>query len=187
MSDVTKLTKKAEIELVEAAANLFTPTKEMKQVKASFYTIYGMAPLCSAADIDLRYALELTGEQKLAKWWQDERFVAWFKNRNVFQQKLEFLAERSVDIMHDLLELGYDKGLDADTALAIKAKTMGNKIKLMELLFKATAKIPEASKTDTNNEDKAKILVEAMLARMTKEERLSLAKKVDDNEQPNNS
>lgn len=93
------------VEIIGLAADELTyiPTPEQRKAKSAFWTRFHENPLCEPADISLSLALQLAGDGRLSRWWSDPGFSEWFRNADEFRQRLEYLANLSLDTLEYVL------------------------------------------------------------------------------------
>lgn len=110
---------------------IHSPTREQKQLKAAFWTIWADNPIASPDRISLMDVQQLTGSNEIARWWLQAEFRSWFLNQNEFRQKLEYLAHRSLDVAEEILE--------AD----LTDKNMNAKVQAIKLIAELSNKVPQ--------------------------------------------
>lgn len=93
------------IEILEIAANEMTylPTPEQRKAKSAFWARFNENPICEPQDISLSIALRFVADGRLSKWWPQDGFKEWFRNRDEFRQRLEYLANLGLDRLEAIL------------------------------------------------------------------------------------
>lgn len=95
----------AAIEILELAANELTylPTPEQRKAKSAFWARFNENPMCEPEDISLSIATRFAGDGRLSRWWSQDGFKEWFRNRDEFRQRLEYLVNLSLDRLESIL------------------------------------------------------------------------------------
>jgi len=88
-------------EIIEATT--FVPTEVQAKVKAKMLGLVMDNPIYSLEDLTLDGAIDLTKDKRLEKWWNLDGFQDWFKNKNEFKQKNEYLISLAQDAMERIL------------------------------------------------------------------------------------
>lgn len=81
----------------------YLPTPEQRKAKSGFWAKWQENPLCDPADISLALALRFGGDTRLSRWWGQEGFADWFRNADEFRQRIEYLANLSLDSLEFVL------------------------------------------------------------------------------------
>lgn len=111
------------VEILEFVASELTylPTPEQRKAKAAFWARFSDNPLCEPEDISLPLAIQLTGDGRLTRWWGADGFSPWFRNRDEFRQRMEYLSHLALDQLESVLaaDIG-EKGMAAAKISAAK-------------------------------------------------------------------
>lgn len=120
-----------EISQILDAELMHCPTKDQKQLKAAFWTLWADNPFVSPERITLADVKQVTQSNEVGRWWGDEQFRSWFLNQNEFRQKLEYLAHRALDVAEEILETD------------ITDKNMNAKVQMIKLIAELANKVPQ--------------------------------------------
>lgn len=92
-------------ETLETIADELTylPTPEQRKAKSAFYARFNDNPICDPEDISLSIAQQFCPDYRLPKWWKLEGFPAWFRNKDEFRQRMEYLAQLALDSLESIL------------------------------------------------------------------------------------
>lgn len=87
------------VEVLEHVASELTylPTPEQRKVKSAFWTRFNENPICEPADITLTTVLKFIDDHRVPRWWPDQSFQQWFRNKDEFRQRMEYLAQLALD------------------------------------------------------------------------------------------
>lgn len=93
------------IEVLDYVASelTFLPSYEQRKAKSAFWARFNENPMCEPADISLAMASRFTGDNRVSKWWNQDGFRDWFINRDEFRQRLEHLANLTLDMFEEIL------------------------------------------------------------------------------------
>jgi len=127
---------------------LFSPSTEQQKVKAAFYADFNDAPICDTSDITASIAIQVTGDHRLRGWWSLPGFQEWFRNSNEFRQRIEFLAQRSLDELEEIM---------SNQKLSPNAR-----LKAIELALKYADKMPKGGTDRFLDEDVGKMSVKQL-------------------------
>lgn len=123
LKDISKLLEAAQTDLI------FTPTPDMRRVKAAFWTkVSDKMTLVDTSNITLTAAQQVEKDRRLAKWWSLPGFSEWFQNREEFRERLEYLADIALDTLEQVL---------VDPAANTSAK-----VSCAKLVLEAASKMP---------------------------------------------
>lgn len=97
--------KRTTAEILEIVSNELTylPSPEQRKSKSSFWVRFNDNPICEPQDISLQLALQFVDDSRLSKWWSQDGFKEWFRNRDEFRQRIEYLAHLSLDTLESVL------------------------------------------------------------------------------------
>jgi len=82
---------------------VFEPTPEMRRAKAAFWASLSDHPLGDADTLSLAASKQLGADSRLSRWWVVPGFVDWWQNKQEFKQRLEYLAQLSLDSLEEVL------------------------------------------------------------------------------------
>lgn len=93
------------IEVMDKIASELTyhPESSQRRAKSAFWARFSEAPLCEPEDISLAIALKFSGDNRVSRWWAQDGFKEWFKNRDEFRQRMEYLAQLALDCLEGIL------------------------------------------------------------------------------------
>lgn len=119
----------------------FLPTPDMRRAKAAFWASLADHPLGDGNEVfTLAAAKELGADSRLSRWWAVPGFADWWQNKQEFKQRLEYLAQLSLDSLEEVLS-----NPDASSAAKINAA---------KLVMEAANKMPKKTQTEDNLEAK---------------------------------
>lgn len=125
-ADIEKVT-----ELVQELS--YSPNGEERRAKAKLIAALEDNPVTDWASLTSAAAVQLTGDERIARWWSKPGFAEWFCNKNEFRAKAEFL----LDVMLDgLVEL----------AASSDPRTFSSKINAIKVLVEITGRGAKSSK-----------------------------------------
>lgn len=127
MSSINKATQQLEIVASELT---YIPSPEQRKTKSAFWTRFNDNPLCEPQDISLAVAIQFVSDERLTKWWPQTGFKEWFRNRDEFRQRIEYLVHQALDSLEYVL---------ADPKAQASAKVNAAKL-LMEVARKMPSK-----------------------------------------------
>jgi hypothetical protein len=149
--------------------DIFTPSKEMRQVKAKFYSKIAGTNI-DYSKLTIEEVSKHISHKGLSNWWTNSEFVSWFKNSVEYSQRINYLLARQLDNLEQIIE-------DDAEIYSVKDKISAGK-QLME--FRQELIVEQEPKDKALSEDDKKQLVEAAAARLLeKRKELKLAPKVD--------
>lgn len=108
---------------------LFVPTPDQRQVKAAFWQRYSQSPVLDISKITGTYVHKLVPDSRIPRWWSMFGFKEWFLNEDEFRQRLEYLANLSLDTLEAILT-----DPDANHSARVNAA---------KLIFEASNKMPK--------------------------------------------
>lgn len=82
---------------------IFQPTPAQKKLKAKFHSRFIPGPLTDLNNLSLSDALEITGDSRLRKLWEQPGFKEWFANRDENRERLEYLFTLALDTAEEIL------------------------------------------------------------------------------------
>ncbi len=100
MSTITKAAQHLEIVASELT---YIPSGEQRKSKSAFWARFNDNPLCEPQDITLAIALQFCNDERLTKWWPQDGFKEWFRNRDEFRQRVEYLVHQALDSLEYVL------------------------------------------------------------------------------------
>jgi hypothetical protein len=93
--------KETPAEIVRDSEICFKPSKEMRMVKATFYTcIKGLGIDISALDVDV--VARYVAHNSLYNWWAVPGFKEWFKNAEVHKYKVRMLVDKQLELLEEI-------------------------------------------------------------------------------------
>lgn len=99
-SDETKVATVLELANSELT---YLPTPEMRRAKGAFWARFNDNPICDPEDISLATAMRFSPDNRLSKWWALPGFRDWYRNRDEFRQRMEYLAQLALDTLETIL------------------------------------------------------------------------------------
>lgn len=93
----------AEILSLVASELTYLPTPEQRKVKAAFWARFNENPSCEPEDISAILVESVTGDTRPTKWWSQAGFKEWFRNRDEFRQRMEYLSHLALDRLEAIL------------------------------------------------------------------------------------
>lgn len=94
---------------------VFSPTREQKQAKATFWSGVEKDSITDLSQITQEMAETHGRDSRIGNWWGIPGFREWFCNWDEFRQRLEFLANHSLDQLETLLS---DEKVNANAKVA---------------------------------------------------------------------
>lgn len=99
---MTKLSSNALLQ--EALASVdFAPLDAHRKLKARFWSLYAADPAVDPGSISLDYAVQLTGDHRLTRYWAVSGFRQWFTNDKENEERLAYLYHLALDGLEDIL------------------------------------------------------------------------------------
>ncbi len=97
--------KPTPIEAFEIVASELTymPSPEQRKAKSAFWARFNDNPICDPQDISLAIALQFANDERLSRWWSQSGFKEWFRNRDEFRQRVEYLVHQALDSLEYVL------------------------------------------------------------------------------------
>lgn len=112
---------------------VFIPTPAMRKAKAAFVAAAEDNPILlqtsSEGGTSLAAVQSVVGDSRLTKWWSTPGFRDWFNNKDEFRQRVEYLANLSLDTIEDIL-------LDGDA-------NPSSRMTAAKLMMEAANKLPK--------------------------------------------
>lgn len=109
----------------------YLPSPEQRKAKSAFWAKFNDNPLCDPEDISLAISKQFCSDRRLDNWWKFEGFKEWFRNKDEFRQRMEYLAQLSLDALESIL---------ADP------KAQGSaKVNAAKLIMEVSRKMPQKS------------------------------------------
>lgn len=81
----------------------FFPTPEQRDAKSSFWLSIQDNPIVDLGHITLAGIVQITGQQKIEKWWTQPGFREWFTNQEEFKMKLESASHQALDTLMEIM------------------------------------------------------------------------------------
>lgn len=81
----------------------YLPSPEQRRAKSAFWARFSDNPICEPEDISLAVALRFSPDNRLSRWWIQPGFKEWFRNRDEFRQRMEYLANLALDSLEGIL------------------------------------------------------------------------------------
>jgi hypothetical protein len=100
---MSELAKSVEILANVASELTYLPIPEQRKAKSAFYARFNDNPVCEPQDITQALAAKLAGDNRINKWWAQEGFKEWFRNRDEFRQRMEYLTNLAIDRLEAIL------------------------------------------------------------------------------------
>lgn len=113
---------------------VFRPELDHQRCKSAFWSHFATNGLLVPPVIDLPLALKFGGDRRVSKWWDLSGFPEWFSNQDEFRQRLEFLANHSLDKLEALLS---DEKANANA-----------KVAAIKLIMELSKKVPSKSDSE---------------------------------------
>lgn len=100
--DMNKLKNKLQQDKAEEVL-VFRPSRAQQIARANFWTYFSQEGSAPPSIIDLATALRFGLDMGISEWWSIPGFREWFSNQDEFRQRLEFLANLSLDKLENLI------------------------------------------------------------------------------------
>jgi hypothetical protein len=141
---------------IEKARDLtsFVPDTAQRQLKSRIWTYYVSADLPPPPELDLATAARLGGDKRISQWWDAPGFQDWLSNKDEFKQRVDYIAQISLDKIEQLL---------LDPEMSGTAKVALIKM-VMDLAGKASKAAPEDKYRDDDLNKMSKEDLEKFLA-----------------------
>lgn len=109
------------VEILEEAVEVlpFEPNKAQQQAKARFWVNYRNNPLVPVDELTKAEIVNMAGTESIRKWWNLSGFESWFLNRQEFTERIEYLANLSLDALEQII-VNQDPKAQAARVNAIK-------------------------------------------------------------------
>jgi len=134
MNNTKKNLKQAASSLIGASADLvFIPSPPQRQTKAKFMVSLEENPSVDPSEVSLAAAIQITGDSRLEKWWKRPGFADWFRGKEEFKERLEYLCQLGLDTAEDIL-------------LSDDPKSVNAKVSLIKVLLESGGKMPAKGK-----------------------------------------
>jgi hypothetical protein len=129
------MTKKSSIDSIKKLSEaiegeiVFVPHPHMRKAKATLIVALQENPITDLESITSTQAIQITGENRLSKWWSIPGFKAWFINKEEYRYRLEYLFDLALDTAEEIL---VDR--DANT---------NAKVQMIKVLAELSNKMPQ--------------------------------------------
>lgn len=138
---------------------VFKPSLDQKRAKSNYWSYFMSseapeAPEIVSQEIALRYA----GDKRLSDWWALEGFQDWFLNRDEFRQRIEFLADISLDELQMLIRDDQTNATAKISAIKMVLEAAGKLSKPVEATGKGNSPIDTMSKQELERYIQKKML-----------------------------
>jgi hypothetical protein len=147
--DLTKIRKLQPAIQKAVDVVVFKPTLDQKRAKSNYWSYFMSseapeAPEIVSEEIALRYA----GDKRLSDWWSLEGFQDWFLNKDEFRQRVEFLADISLDELQLLIRDENTNATAKISAIKMVLEAAGKLAKPAEATGKGTSPIESMTKQE---------------------------------------
>lgn len=138
---MSKMTKKNQDALVEVITDLtYLPSVEQRRAKESFWARFSDNPFCSPEEISLSDVQRVLGDSRVDRWWREDGFSAWFRNREEFRERVEYLVHLALDTIEKVMIDPEEKG--------------AAKVNAAKLMMEVGRKMPPKSVREVYKDDK---------------------------------
>lgn len=127
----------------------YLPTPEQRKSKAAFWARFSENPICEPEEITAALAVGLIRDGRVSRWWSQDGFAAWFRNRDEFRQRMEYLSQLALDSLEHVL---------ADP----KAQP-GAKVNAAKLIMEVSRKMPSKQTVEAYLDEKVAQMNKAQL------------------------
>lgn len=140
--------KKAASSIVDLAEDLvFIPSPAQRKAKAKFWMAVKDNPSVDPNNISASQAESIINNQSVRKWWAQPGFKEWFKGKEEFRERLEYLCQVGLDTAEEILLIDDPKAVNAKVSLIKVLLEAGGKIdkgKQIKLLDESVQKMSKA-------------------------------------------
>jgi hypothetical protein len=130
-------------------------TPAMQRAKSAFWTIAADTPMVDPSDITLAAIQQICPDTRVKRWWSIPGFREWFCNKHEWRQRVEYLVNRGLDAIEDVL---------SDPEAAPSARVKAFEV-LAKLSNKEPARVKEVRFADSQIEKMSKEQLEAFIER----------------------
>lgn len=134
--------------ILQAASDLdFIPNPRQRMLKARFLTETRDYPTVDTYEVSCAEALRVTGDQRLTRWWKSPGFKDWFRGKNEYSTRVEYLCQLSLDTAEQILLTDDPRATNAKVALIKALMEAGGKVnrgKEEKLIDEAISKMNRA-------------------------------------------
>jgi len=81
----------------------FVANRSMQQTKAAFWCGAADTPMIDPTDLTLAAVQHLCKDTRIRRWWSLPGFKEWFSNKEEWRQRVEYLVNRGLDAVEDVL------------------------------------------------------------------------------------
>lgn len=132
----TPLQRATDVLEIVASELTYLPTPEQRKAKSAFWLRFNDNPICDPQDISLAIVMRLVGDERLTRWWPVSGFKEWFRNREEFRERMEYLSQLAMDQLEEILA----------APMAIKG-VANAKISAAKLIMEVARKMPPKTAT----------------------------------------
>jgi hypothetical protein len=159
------------IDFVDLVEELdFVASRSQQEAKAGFWAVAADSPMVDPADLTLAAVQQLCPDTRIKHWWSQPGFREWFCNKNEWRQRVEYLVNKGLDAIEDVLS-------DPDAAPSARVKAFEV---LARLSDKEPARVKEVRFSDSFINNMSEAQLEEYVRRQSKQ---LLAKEPDGNEE----
>jgi hypothetical protein len=103
MATIPPITRAAQQLEIVASELTYIPSPEQRKTKAAFWAKYNDNPIVEPQDITLPIILQFVSDERVTKWWPQSGFKEWFRNKDEFRQRIEYLVHQALDSIEYVL------------------------------------------------------------------------------------
>jgi hypothetical protein len=134
--------------IFEVSSDLvFIPSPPQRKCKSKFWITMHEDPQADPNNINVTMAVNLTGNRQLEHWWKQPGFEDWFKGKEEFRERVEYLCQIGLDTAEEILLSDDPKAVNAKVSLIKVLMEAGGKIsktKEVKILDEAVQKMNKA-------------------------------------------
>jgi len=115
--------------IIDSARELsFSPKPAERMLKADYVVKSSLYPGDSMDEVSCAEVIRVTGDQRLHRWWKKPGFKEWFRGKDEWAVRVEYLNQLGLDTAEDILTSDDPKSVNAKVALIKALMEAGGKV-----------------------------------------------------------
>lgn len=155
--------------LSKHSSNAFNPTDAHRRAKTAFWSHFFDSGDVPPTDLNEATAARFSGYNEVIGWWSTPGFREWFSNGEEFRQKVEYVSNLALDVLHSVL--------------SSESSRTGDRLAAAKMALEIAAKFPKSAPKEKYADDKIAEMGKAELEQFIQSKLKSL-KTVDSELEP---
>jgi len=122
----------------------FEPSPAQRKLKAKYWLAVRDYPGSAADKLSCAEAMRVTNDGRLERWWKSPGFAQWFRGRDEFRERTEYLCQLALDTAEQVL-------------LSDDPKAINAKVSMIKVLLEAGGKITKSKEIKLLDESVSKM------------------------------